>query len=54
MEWEAGAGRYKLLYIECINNKVQLYKTEYYVQYPMISRNGKKIHKKEMYIYMYN
>ena len=35
-EWEVGVSRCKLLYIECINNKVLLYSTENYIQYPMI------------------
>ena len=37
--------RYKLLYIEWINNKVLLYSTEKYIKYPMISHNGKNIYK---------
>ena len=48
MEWKVGVSRCKLLYIEWINNKVLLYSTEKYIQYPMIN------HKKRMYIYMYN
>ena len=32
MEWEVGVIRYKLLYIEWINNKVLLYTTENYIQ----------------------
>ena len=42
MEWEVGVSRYKLLYIEWINNKVLLYSTENYIQYPMINHNGKE------------
>ena len=43
MEWEVGVSRGKLLYmlIEWINNKVLLYSTENYIQYPMINHNGK-------------
>ena len=45
-EWECGTGRYKLLYIGWINNKVLLYSTGNYIQYPMINHNGKKISKR--------
>ena len=51
MEWEVGVSRSKLLYIGWINNKVLLYSTENYIQYPMINHNGKNILK---CIYMYN
>ena len=50
MEWEAGASRCKLLYIEWINNKVLLYSTGNYIQYPMINHNGKEYFKKDIYI----
>ena len=52
MEWEVGVSRCKLLYTEWIN-KVLLYSTENYIQYPMINHNGKEYKKKEC-IYMYN
>ena len=42
MQWEAAVSRYRLLYIEGINNKVLLYSTENYIQYLMISHNGKE------------
>ena len=42
MEREVGVSRCKLLYIEWINNKVLLYSTETYIQYPMINHNGKE------------
>ena len=44
MEWEFGTSRYKLLYIEWINNKVLLYSTVkyWYSQYHSINRNGKE------------
>ena len=42
MEWEVGVSRCKLSYIEWINNKVLLYSTENYIQYPMINHNGKE------------
>ena len=47
MEWEVGVSRCKPLYIEWINNKVLLYSTENYMQYPMINHNGKEYFKKE-------
>ena len=37
----AGGWGYKLLYIKWINNKVLLYSTEKYIQYPVINHNGK-------------
>ena len=36
MEWEVGVSRCKLFYIEWINNKVLLYSTGNFIQYPMI------------------
>ena len=42
VEWEVGVSRCKLLYIEWINNKVLLYGTGNYIQYPLINRNGKE------------
>ena len=39
---EANGDRCKLLYVEWINNKVLLYSTENYTQYPMINHNGKE------------
>ena len=53
MEWEVEVSRCKLLYIEWINNKVLLYSTENYIQYPMINHNGKEYMKKEC-VCMYN
>ena len=38
-EWEAGVSRSKSVYILWINNKVLLYSTENYLQYPMINHN---------------
>ena len=43
MEWEVGDSRRKLLYTGWINNKVLLYSTENYIQYPVINHNGKRI-----------
>ena len=42
VEWEVGARRYKLSYMEWINNKVLLYSIENYIQYPMLNHNGKE------------
>ena len=50
MEWEVGVSRCKLLYTEWIN-KVLLYSTGNYIQYPVINCNGKE-YKKRMYIYV--
>jgi len=36
--WVSG---YKLLYVEWIDNKVLLYRTRNYIQYPIINHNGK-------------
>ena len=45
--------RLKLLRLEWINNKVLLYSTENYIQYPIINLNGKEYFKKEcIYIYI--
>ena len=42
MDWEFGISRCKLLYKEWTNNKVLLYTTRNYIQYPMINHNGKE------------
>ena len=42
LDWEFGISRCKLLYIEWINSKVLLYSTGNYIQYPVISHNGKE------------
>ena len=51
MDWEIGVSRYKLLYIEWMDNKVLLYSTGNFSQYPVINHNGKE-YKKRMYIYV--
>ena len=51
MDWDLGISRCKLLYIEWINNKVLLYSTRNYNQYPVIKHNGKE-YEKRMYIYV--
>ena len=50
--WEFGDSRCKLLYIGWINNKVLLYSTGNYIQYPMINHDRKGYEKE--YIYVYN
>ena len=44
-DWEFGISRGKLLYIQWINNKVLLYGTGNYIQYPVINHNGKEYEK---------
>ena len=51
MDWEFGISRCKLLYIEWINNKVQLYSTGNYIQYPVINHKGKYM-KKNILVYV--
>ena len=43
---EFGVSRCKLLYTEWVNNKVLLYSTENYIQYPVINQE------KNIYIYI--
>ena len=50
MEWEIGDSRCKLLYTERINNKVSLYSTGNYIQYPMINHNGREYIKQCIYM----
>ena len=45
MNWEFGISRRKLLNIGWINNKVLLYSTGNYVQYPAINHNEKEYEK---------
>ena len=42
MEWEFGVSRCKLLHLEWINDKVLLYSTGNYIQFPGINHNGKE------------
>ena len=51
MNWEFGISRSKLLYGGQINNKVLLYSTGNYIQYPVINRNGKEYVKACIYMY---
>ena len=46
MDWKFEVGKCKLSYIEWISNKVLLYSTGNYIQFPGIKHNGKK-YKKE-------
>ena len=48
MDWEFEFGRCKLLHLEWINNKVLMYSTGNYIQYPVINHNGKEYLKKGM------
>ena len=50
MEWDIGVIRCKLLCIEWIKSKALLQSTENYIQYLMISHNGKEYFLKRMYI----
>ena len=49
-DWEVGVSRCNLLYTGWTNNKVLLYNTENYIQYPMINHNGKIYFKKRIYV----
>ena len=44
MDWESGVSRCELVYREWIN-KVLLYSTGNYIQYPVINHNGKECEK---------
>ena len=50
MDLEFGTSRYKLLYKEWIN-KILLYSTGNYIQYPIINQTGKEYDKEWIYIY---
>ena len=51
INWEFGISRYKLLYVKYIN-KVLLYSTGNYIQYPVINHNGK--YEKRICVHMYS
>ena len=55
MDWQFGVSRCGLLLMEGINNKVLLYSTGNYIQYPKINHNGKGYKKgcTNVYIYIY-
>ena len=50
MDWEFEISRCKLVYVDQIDNKVLLYSTGTYVQYPVITYNGRECED----VYMYN
>ena len=50
MEREFVVGRCKLLHLEWIKNKVPLYSTGSYIQYPVTNHIGKEYFKKRMYV----
>ena len=50
MDWEFGISRYKVLYIAWVNNKVHLYNTGNYIQYPVINHNGKEYKEECIYV----
>ena len=50
MDGEFGISRCKLLHREWINNKVLLYSTGNYIQYPVIIHNGKEYENKHIYV----
>ena len=52
MNKEFGIRRCKLLYIGWMNNKVLLYSTGNYIQYPVINHNGKEYFLKNVYVYI--
>ena len=49
IDWEFGISRFKLVRIGLINNKVLLYSTGSYIQYPVINHNGKENEKENKY-----
>jgi len=50
MDWGFGISRCKLVYIGWISNKVLLDSTGDYIQYLVISHNGKEYEKQDMCI----
>ena len=53
MDWEFEIRRCKLLHIEWINNKVLLYSTGSYIQFPVINYNRKEYEKDCVCVYIY-
>ena len=49
-DWEFGISRCKLAYTGWINNKVLVYSTGSYIQYPGINHNGKEYEKAYIYV----
>ena len=52
-DWDLGISKFKLLYIEWINNKALLYSTENSIQYSVIKHHGKEYEKECIYIYTF-
>ena len=50
---EFGFGRYTVLYIKQIKNKVLLYSTGNYIQYLVITYYGKESEKEYIHVYIY-
>ena len=50
--WEFGNSRCRQVYIGWINNKVPVYSTGNYFQYPGINSNGKEYEKEHINIYV--
>ena len=42
VDWGFGISRCKLVYTEWVSNKLLLYRTGSYIQYPVINHNGKE------------
>ena len=53
MDWEFGFSACKPLHTEWISNRVLLYSTRNYIQYPKVNYNGKEQKKESIYIYIY-
>ena len=51
-DWKFVVNRWKLIYIECINNKVLLYSTGNYIQHAVISQNEVEYEKGYMYVFI--
>ena len=49
INWESGINRYTRLYIKQINNKDLPYSTGNYIQYLIITYNGKESEKEQIY-----
>ena len=49
-ECESGINRGKLLHTGWVNNEVLLYSTGNYIQYPILTYNGKESEKEDAYI----
>ena len=50
LDWEFRISRCKLLYIDGLNNKVLLYSSGNYIQYPVINHNGKEYEKECVFV----